>query len=96
MARIAAAVRPVLKSRMNVSAPSSPGLRSHIQNYAFALRVFSMMVDFVLNVANSIAFRIGIFQRQVEGVVQRDILRASIHIGHLTEGVPSNTTDCSI
>jgi len=40
-----------------------------------------MMVGIALNVASSIAQRIGIFQRQVAGHARRVILRASIRIG---------------
>lgn len=89
---LVAAVPPATKSRLKLPVQSSLGLRSHIQSKPFELRIFTMTADFVSNVANSIAQRIGIFLRQVAGHAPRDISRAWTHIGHPPEGVFTNAT----
>ena len=93
---LVAAVRPATKSRLKLPVQSSLGLRSHIQSKAFELRIFTMTADFVSNVANSIAQRIGIFLRQVVGHAPRDISRVSIRIGRRTGRISSTPMDCSV
>lgn len=89
---LVAAVPPATKSRLKLPVQSSLGLRSHIQSKAFELRIFTMTADFVSNVANSIAQRIGIYLQQVAGYAPRDISRVWTHIGRRTEGVSNNAT----